>query len=176
MPRAESGPGRPSGPQHSSGKHSARPSESAGEQAAEVVSVAAAAVSPRSRRRADPTTGTFPPEGSAAAADRSHPVPVRQWPIVVVLTLVAVGLAVTAFNAFRPGVITIGVALLLGCALRIALPEVGMLAVRSRFTDVLVMGVLGAAIVVLALASEPNPVITLPFVNDIARFFGRAQG
>jgi hypothetical protein len=36
--------------------------------------------------------------------------------------------------------------------------------------------VLGVAIVVLALASEPNPVITLPFVNDIARFFGRAQG
>jgi hypothetical protein len=95
---------------------------------------------------------------------------------VVVLTLVAVGLAVTSFNAFRPGVITIGVALLVGCALRIALPEVGMLAVRSRFTDVLVMGVLGVAIVVLALASEPNPVITLPFVNDIARFFGRAQG
>ena len=191
MPRAESGPGRPSGP-----KHSSKPSEPSGssgssgssassgsgspestaDQAAEVVSAAASAVPPRSRRRADPTTGTFPPEGSAAAADRSHPVPVRQWPIVVVLTLVAVGLAVTSFNAFRPGVITIGVALLVGCALRIALPEVGMLAVRSRFTDVLVMGVLGVAIVVLALASEPNPVITLPFVNDIARFFGRAQG
>jgi hypothetical protein len=183
VPRAESGPGRPSGPKHSS--KSSEPSgssassgapESTADQAAEVVSAAAAAVPPRSRRRADPTTGTFPPEGSAAAADRSHPVPVRQWPIVVVLTLVAVGLAVTSFNAFRPGVITIGVALLVGCALRIALPEVGMLAVRSRFTDVLVMGVLGVAIVVLALASEPNPVITLPFVNDIARFFGRAQG
>ena len=185
MPRAESGPGRPSGPKHSS--KSSEPTgssassgsgspESTADQAAEVVSAAASAVPPRSRRRADPTTGTFPPEGSAAAADRSHPVPVRQWPIVVVLTLVAVGLAVTSFNAFRPGVITIGVALLVGCALRIALPEVGMLAVRSRFTDVLVMGVLGVAIVVLALASEPNPVITLPFVNDIARFFGRAQG
>ncbi|TDU06180.1 DUF3017 family protein [Streptomyces sp. 846.5] len=183
MPRAESGPGRPSGPKHSSKSSgsaaslgSPESSGSSADQAAEVVSAAAAAVSPRSRRRADPTTGTFPPEGSAAAADRSHPVPVRQWPIVVVLTLVAVGLAVTSFNAFRPGVITIGVALLVGCALRIALPEVGMLAVRSRFTDVLVMGVLGVAIVVLALASEPNPVITLPFVNDIARFFGRAQG
>lgn len=180
MPRADSGPGRPSGPKHSAkSSESSEPSaspESTADQAAEVVSAAAAAVPPHSRRRADPTTGTFPPEGSAAAADRSHPVPVRQWPIVVVLTLVAVGLAVTSFNAFRPGVITIGVALLVGCALRITLPEVGMLAVRSRFTDVLVMGVLGVAIVVLALASEPNPVITLPFVNDIARFFGRAQG
>jgi uncharacterized membrane protein YjjP (DUF1212 family) len=122
------------------------------------------------------TTGTFPPEGSAAAADRSHPVPVRQWPIVVVLALVAMGLAVTALDAFRPGVITIGVALLLGCALRAILPEVGMLAVRSRFTDIAVMGVLGTAIIVLALASEPDPVITLPFVNDISRFLGIDSG
>jgi hypothetical protein len=129
----------------------------------------------RSRRRPVKTVGTFPPEGSAAAADRSQPVPVRQWPIVVVLTLVAVGLAVTALDDFRPGVITIGVALLLGCVLRAALPEVGMLAVRSRFTDILVMGVLGVAIVVLALAAEPDPVITLPWVTDIARFFGRDQ-
>src|SRR3954447_16670948 len=86
----------------------------------------------KSRRRPERTVEAFPPEGSAAAADRSQPVPVRQWPIVVVLTLVAIGLAVTALDDFRPGVITIGVALLLGGLLRAALPEVGMLAVRSR--------------------------------------------
>jgi Protein of unknown function (DUF3017) len=130
----------------------------------------------KSRRHPAKTTGTFPPQGSAAAAGRGQPVPVRQWPIVVVFTLVGVGLAVTALDAFRPGVITIGAAMLLACVLRIVLPEVGMLAVRSRFTDVFVMGLLGVAIIVLALASEPNPVITIPFVTDIARFFGRAQG
>jgi hypothetical protein len=136
------------------------------------------AAKPRAKSRRRPpeeTAGTFPPEGSAAAADRSQPVPVRQWPIVVVLTLVAVGLAVTALDDFRPGVITIGVAMLLGSVLRVLLPEVGMLAVRSRFTDIVVMGVLGVAIVVLALASEPDPVITIPWVTDIARFIGHDQ-
>ena len=130
----------------------------------------------QSRRRPVETTGTFPPEGSAAAAGRRHAVPVRQWPIVVVLTMVGVGLAVTALNEFRPGVITIGAALVVGCLLRIVLPEVGMLAVRSRFTDVLVTGILGIAIILLALASEPNPLITLPFLSRIAGLFGRNGG
>jgi hypothetical protein len=130
----------------------------------------------KSRRRpGEETVGVFPPEGSAAAAGSDQPVPVRQWPIVVVLTMVAVGLAVTALNDFRPGVITIGAAMLLGAALRVVLPEVGMLAVRSRFTDIVVMGVLGVAIIVLALASEPDPVITIPWVTDIARFIGHGS-
>jgi Protein of unknown function (DUF3017) len=143
----------------------------AGEKASGLVGATAPA--PKSRRHPATTTGTFPPEGSAAAGGESLPVPVRQWPIVIVLTMVGVGLAVTALNQFRPGVVTIGVALLLGCVLRIALPEVGMLAVRSRFTDIAVMGVLGVAIVLLALASEPDPVITLPLVNEIAGWLGR---
>jgi hypothetical protein len=36
--------------------------------------------------------------------------------------------------------------------------------------------VLGVAIVLLALASEPNPVITIRFINDIARMLGRGDG
>ena len=136
----------------------------------------ATAPGPKSRRHPVTTTGTFPPEGAAPAAGRGQPIPVRQWPIVIVLTMVGVGLAVTALNQFRPGVVTIGVALLLGCVLRIVLPEVGMLAVRSRFTDIAVMGVLGTAIILLALASEPDPVITLPFVNEIAGWVGRGGG
>ena len=165
MPRADSDPGV----------------EPVAEQAVEADPVSDAATPPtakrsrKSRRRPVETVGTFPPEGSAAAAGKDQPVPVRQWPIVVVLTLVGVGLAVTALDDFRPGVITIGVALLLGCVLRAVLPEVGMLAVRSRFTDIVVMGVLGVAIVVLALASEPNAVITIPWVTDIARFIGHDQ-
>ncbi|WP_370148608.1 DUF3017 domain-containing protein [Streptacidiphilus sp. EB129] len=145
---------------------------------AAAVEVTAAAVTARhgSRQRPSRTTGTFPPEGSAAAAGRGQPVPVRQWPIVVVLTMVGVGLAVTALGSFRPGVITIGAAMLLAGLLRLLLPEVGMLAVRSRFTDIVVMWVLGLAIVVLALASEPDPVISLPFVPEISHFFGGGQG
>ncbi|WP_042383388.1 DUF3017 domain-containing protein [Streptacidiphilus melanogenes] len=113
------------------------------------------------------TTGTFRPEGGSAAAGRDRPVPVRQWPIVVVLTVVGVGLLVTALGAWRAGIVTVGVGLLVGAVLRAALPEVGMLAVRSRFTDIVVMGVLGLVIVVLALASLPDPVIHLPFVGRL---------
>jgi hypothetical protein len=123
---------------------------------------------PKARRRPPvKTTGTFRPEGGSAAAGRDKPVPVRQWPIVLVLTVVGVGLLVTALGAWRAGIVTVGVGLLLGAALRAALPEVGMLAVRSRFTDIAVMGVMGAVIVVLALASLPDPVIHLPFVGRL---------
>ena len=51
----------------------------------------------------------------------------------------------------------IGVALLAGAVLRWVLPDVGMLAVRSRFTDMVTYGVLGVAIVLLALMAQPNP-------------------
>jgi hypothetical protein len=113
------------------------------------------------------TTGTFRPEGGSAAAGRDKPVPVRQWPIVLVLTVVGVGLLATALDAWRAGIVTIGVGMLVGAVLRAVLPEVGMLAVRSRFTDIVVMGVMGALIVVLALAALPDPVIHLPFVGRL---------
>lgn len=125
-----------------------------------------------SRRPPEKTTGTYPPEGSAAAASSEQPVPVRQWPMVAVMTTVAVGLAVTVLGAFRPGVVTIGAALLLGSVLRLALPDVGLLAVRSRYTDVALMGVLGLAIVLLALAAQPNPVFTVPLLSDLTSFLG----
>ena len=166
MPQAD----RPAGPADA-------PEAAAAGTAEEAAGLAGAtAPGPKSRRHPVATTGTFPPEGSAAAGGENLPVPVRQWPIVIVLTLVGVGLAVTALNQFRPGVVTIGVALLVGCVLRVALPEVGMLAVRTRFTDIVVMGVLGVLIILLALASEPDPVITLPLVNDIAGWLGRGGG
>jgi uncharacterized membrane protein YjjP (DUF1212 family) len=113
------------------------------------------------------TTGTFRPEGGSAAAGRDMPVPVRQWPIVLVLAFVGVGLLVLALGAWRAGIVTVGVGMLVGALLRIVLPEVGMLAVRSRFTDIVVMGVLGAVIVVLALAALPDPVIHLPLVGRL---------
>ncbi len=171
MPHADPSSGK-AGPADAA-ERSEGPGESGAPEAETPGLVGATAPTPKSRRHPVTTTGTFPPEGSAAAAGQGQPVPVRQWPIVIVLTMVGVGLAVTALNQFRPGVVTIGVALLVAGVLRMALPEVGMLAVRSRFTDVVVMGVLGIAIILLALASEPDPVITLPFVNEIAGWLGR---
>jgi uncharacterized membrane protein YjjP (DUF1212 family) len=116
-----------------------------------------------SRRPPVETTGTFRPEGGHAAAGPGKPLTVRQWPITVVLTVVGVGLLATVFGAWRAGLVTVGCGLLLGGLLRALLPEVGMLAVRSRFTDVLVLGFLGGIIVLLTLSALPDPVLRLPF-------------
>lgn len=128
----------------------------------------------RSRRRPPlTTTGTLPPEGSAAAADRAQPLPVRQWPIVLVTMVALAGLVLTASDRFRVGAVTVGAALLLGALLRLVLPEVGMLAVRSRFTDAVVLSVLGGAIALLALMAQPDPWLHVPFLDRVTALLGR---
>ncbi|MFJ8432655.1 DUF3017 domain-containing protein [Kitasatospora sp. NPDC094019] len=133
----------------------------------------------RTRRRPVKTTGTLPPEGSAAALGRDHALPVRQWPITVVLLVVAAGLAVTWFagfqDGFKYGLLIIGGGVLLGALLRLVLPEVGMLAVRSRFTDVIVLTFLGLSIVLLTLMAQPNPWLELPLLDNIGQLIGRPR-
>ncbi|MFJ9718313.1 DUF3017 domain-containing protein [Streptomyces sp. NPDC101213] len=116
------------------------------------------------------TRDTARPEGGGRAAPGDAPAPARQWPILAVLGLVALGLLVTALDQFRVGTILIGAALLGGAALRWFLPGVGMLAVRSRFTDIATYGVLGAAIVLLALMAQPGPWLQIPFLKDTLHF------
>jgi len=116
------------------------------------------------------TRDTARPEGGGRAAPGDAPAPARQWPILTVLSAVALGLLLTAFDAFRVGTILIGAALLAGALMRWMLPSVGMLAVRSRFTDMLTYSVLGLAIVVLALMAQPNPWLEIPFLDDTLHF------
>jgi len=116
------------------------------------------------------TRSTARPEGGGRAAGAAAPAPARQWPILLVVVGVITGLVVTATGAFRPGTIVIGASLLAGAVLRWALTNVGMLAVRSRFTDVITYLVLGAAIVLLALMAQPDPLIRIPFLEDIIHF------
>lgn len=71
---------------------------------------------------------------------------------------------------FRVGTVLIGSALLAGAVMRWLLPSVGMLAVRSRFTDMVTYGVLGLAIVLLALMAQPEPLLTVPFLKDALHF------
>lgn len=113
---------------------------------------------------------TARPEGGGRAAGRDASAPARQWPILVVIGGVVLGLVLTAADHFRAGAILIGAALLLGGAMRFTLPSVGMLAVRSRFTDVITYLVLGTAIVLLALMAQPDPILDVPFLEDIIRF------
>ncbi|MEV0176684.1 DUF3017 domain-containing protein [Streptomyces sp. NPDC050803] len=116
------------------------------------------------------TRDTARPEGGGRAAPGGAPAPARQWPVLLVLGLVGVGLLVTALDAFRAGTLLIGAALLGGGVLRWLLPDVGMLAVRSRFTDILTYGVLGSAIALLALMVQPNPWLEIPFLKDTLHF------
>ncbi|MEV6208332.1 DUF3017 domain-containing protein [Kitasatospora sp. NPDC051914] len=130
---------------------------------------------PRSRRRPLKTTGTLPPEGSAAALGRGHSLPARQWPISLVLAVAGLGILVTWAADFKIGLLIVGASLLLGAALRAALPEVGMLAVRSRFTDVGVLAFLGGVIVLLTLVAQPDPWLHLAWLDDIGRLVGRPR-
>ncbi|MFI8289129.1 DUF3017 domain-containing protein [Streptomyces sp. NPDC085614] len=125
----------------------------------------------RSRRPPAMTTGTVRPEGGGRAAPGDAPAPARQWPLLTVLGLAGLGLLVVGVDlfpqSFRVGTILVGVALLTGAALRRALPSVGMLAVRSRFTDLVTYGLMGALIVLLALMVQPDPWLRIPFLEDI---------
>ncbi|MZD10229.1 DUF3017 domain-containing protein [Streptomyces sp. SID5785] len=116
------------------------------------------------------TRDTARPEGGGRAAPGDAPAPARQWPLIAVLAVAGLGLLLTAFDLFRIGTILVGVALLGGAALRWVLPSVGMLAVRSRFTDLLTYGLLGAAIVLLALMAQPDPWLRIPFLQDTLHF------
>ncbi|MEU0334837.1 DUF3017 domain-containing protein [Streptomyces sp. NPDC006193] len=116
------------------------------------------------------TRDTARPEGGGRAAPRDAPAPARQWPILLVVGLVALGLLLTALDVLRPGTLLIGLALLGGAALRWLLPDVGMLAVRSRFTDIATYGVLGVVICLLALMIQPDPLLKMPFLKDILHF------
>ncbi|WTX88017.1 DUF3017 domain-containing protein [Streptomyces sp. NBC_00637] len=115
------------------------------------------------------TRDTARPEGGGRAAP-GDALAARQWPIIVVLGIVALGLLVTALDVFRIGTILIGVGLLVGAVLRWLLPGVGMLAVRSRFTDIVTYVVLGTAIVLLALMAQPDPWLQIPFLKDTLHF------
>ncbi|GAA3771001.1 hypothetical protein GCM10023083_05140 [Streptomyces phyllanthi] len=116
------------------------------------------------------TRDTARPEGGGRAASGEAPAPARQWPILAVLAAVGLGLLLTALDVFRYGTILIGAALLGGAVLRWTVPDVGMLAVRSRFTDMVTYGVLGTAIVLLAMMAQPKPWLEIPFLEDTLHF------
>lgn len=125
---------------------------------------------PASRRFPSVTRDTARPEGGGRAAPGDAPAPARQWPMLTVLGATAVGLLLTAFDQFRVGCLIIGVALIVASVMRRMLPSVGMLAVRSRFTDMVTYGLLGVAITLLALVVEPEPWLEVPFLEDAVRF------
>lgn len=116
------------------------------------------------------TRDTARPEGGGRAAGGDAPAPARQWPVLTVVLVVGLGLLLTALGVFRWGTLLIGAALLAGAALRWVVPDVGMLAVRSRFTDIATYGVFGLSIALLSLMAQPDPVLEIPFLKDTLHF------
>ena len=99
------------------------------------------------------------PETAARPPVEPQPRRFREWPIGLVLACVAGSLAVVAANHFRRGTYMLAATVLLATGLRMLLPtrEAGLLAVRSRFVDVLVLGFLGAGMLTLAyLVPKPS--------------------
>ena len=75
------------------------------------------------------------------------------WPVVPPLLGTLVGLGILATGDWRPGLLVIGAAVALAGVIRLVLPDrlAGLLGVRRRWFDVVVLLLLGAAIVVVAL-------------------------
>ncbi|MFC9033843.1 DUF3017 domain-containing protein [Streptomyces arboris] len=133
-----------------------------------------APASRRTRRFPLFTRDTARPEGGGRAASGDAPAPARQWPLLTVLCAAGAGLLIVALDpfaeAFRIGTILIGAALIAGAVLRWVVPSVGMLAVRSRFTDLVTYGLMGTLIVLLALVAQPRPWLDVPILENAVRF------
>jgi hypothetical protein len=79
---------------------------------------------------------------------------------LLVVAASALGLLIVAFGPWRRGVDLIGAALLVGALWRVVLPEnnAGMLRVRrSRWADVLMLGGVGTALIILASVIPNQP-------------------
>lgn len=118
--------------------------------------------STRGRRRVAlrKEAGTFTPEGGASPRG---PGGLREWPAMLVFGCVIVALATAALNGFRIATVLIAGTFVLASVLRLCLQDVGVLAVRSRFTDIAVLMFLGLGVLILGL-SIPEPVIDLPWI------------
>lgn len=77
----------------------------------------------------------------------------RQWPLLTVLGGGVVGLGAIALDHFRTGSLLLSASVLFAALARAVLParRVGLLVVRSRPFDVLVLLAMGVALLVLAI-------------------------
>jgi uncharacterized membrane protein YraQ (UPF0718 family) len=78
---------------------------------------------------------------------------------LLVVASALVGLAVTVLGSWRSGVTWMGAGLLVGGVARLLLPErqAGMLRVRKKASDVVMMLLVGVALVVLAVVVPDQP-------------------
>lgn len=89
----------------------------------------------------------------------ADPSPNRPGALLVAVAILLVGVVVTAFGHWRRGAVIMAFAILVAAGARAVLPRrvAGLLVVRRRWVDVLVMGGLGVAIALCALVVPPGP-------------------
>ncbi|HVF21185.1 MAG TPA: DUF3017 domain-containing protein [Mycobacteriales bacterium] len=82
---------------------------------------------------------------------------VNEVPVVVVFTVAAAGLLAVSQGYWRRGLLVVASAMLLAAVLRLALPtrRAGLLAVRGKAVDVVVLGSFGSAMLLLASIVPP---------------------
>jgi uncharacterized membrane protein YjjP (DUF1212 family) len=80
-----------------------------------------------------------------------------EWPATVVLLLIAVAFAIVAMGHFRRGAVVFSGAVVLAFFLRLLLPtgDAGMLRVRSRVVDLVVLATLGLSVASLTFLVPP---------------------
>lgn len=105
---------------------------------------------------AQPRSGPDKPPAGPQHRARRHAGPQRHLPYALVLCGVAAGLGVVATGHFRRGSVLIAAAVFAGALARLLLPErlVGLLAVRRRWVDVLLMTVAAAGITFVAFVAK----------------------
>jgi O-antigen ligase len=78
---------------------------------------------------------------------------------LVVVATALTGLAITVLGAWRTGVVWMGISLLVGGFVRLMLPErqAGMLRVRRKSSDVVMLLLAGITLIVLAVVVPDQP-------------------
>jgi hypothetical protein len=79
-----------------------------------------------------------------------------ELPLALMIGGVALGLVIIGLHHFRWGNLLIAGSLIAGAFFRLVLPtrRAGLLAIRSRFTDVVTMSVMGGSLMLLALITS----------------------
>lgn len=85
-------------------------------------------------------------------------LPSTMWPLLLSLAVVLVGAGWIFFGHWRMGSVIIGSAALFAAGLRLVLPRemAGLLVVRRRWVDVLVLLGMGVTIMVMAMTVPPG--------------------
>jgi hypothetical protein len=98
--------------------------------------------------------GDVPKAAAVEPQDRNGVL--RQLPLALVIGGAALGLVIIGLHHFRWGNLLIAGSLLVAAFFRLVLPtrRAGLLAIRSRFTDVATMSVMGGSLMLLALITS----------------------